>query len=84
MAVARVPSSGFRVASSPYFGPIAVPRVLPRPAAAESDAGSRARPRELRNTVSLLVAILLISVVGLLYMNEVGRLATSGYQTSSL
>ncbi|HVA25860.1 MAG TPA: cell division protein FtsL [Chloroflexota bacterium] len=30
------------------------------------------------------MAILLISVVGLLYMNEVGHLATSGYQTSSL
>ncbi|MFI5267312.1 MAG: cell division protein FtsL [Chloroflexota bacterium] len=85
MAVARVPSSGFRVASSPTWGPVALPRALPQPETKNSEPGTRAvRPRELRNTVSLLVAILLISVVGLLYMNEVGRLATSGYQTSSL
>jgi cell division protein FtsL len=45
-------------------------------------AGSR--PRELRNTISLLVAILLISVISLLYMNQAGRLATSGYQISDL
>jgi len=63
-------------------GPVAIQRELPRPASAEP--ATRARPRELRNTVSLLAAILLISVVGLLYMNEVGRLATSGYQISSL
>ena len=63
-------------------GPVAVQRELPRPATAQPVTA--ARPRELRNTVSLLAAILLISMVGLLYMNEVGRLATSGYQISNL
>ncbi|HEX6513568.1 MAG TPA: cell division protein FtsL, partial [Chloroflexota bacterium] len=35
-------------------------------------------------TVALLLAILLISLVGLLYMNQVGHLATSGYYISNL
>ena len=84
MAV-RVPSMEFRVSSPGYRGAIAVPRALPHPETRNSEAGTAsARPRELRNTVALLVAILLISVVGLLYMNEVGRLATSGYQISQL
>jgi cell division protein FtsL len=85
MAVARIPSSGFRTAGSPAWGPVALPRALPRPETRVPEPrASTARPRELRNTISLLVAILLISVVGLLYMNEVGRLATSGYQISNL
>jgi cell division protein FtsL len=60
----------------------AVQRPLPRPAIAAPAA--EVRPRELRNTVALLVAILLISVISLLYMNQAGRLATSGYQISNL
>jgi cell division protein FtsL len=42
------------------------------------------RPQELRNTVALLVAISLISVISLLYMHQAGTLATSGYQISNL
>lgn len=58
--------------------PIAKPRAQgPAPSSAT-------RPRELRNTIALLVAILLISVISLLYMNQAGRLATSGYQISDL
>lgn len=76
--------STFRLANPGYAGPIAVPRALPRPATESAERRVQVHPRELRNTVSLLVAILLISVIGLLYMNQVGRLATSGYQTSNL
>ncbi len=60
----------------------AVQRPLPGPAIAAAPA--QGRPRELRNTVALLVAILLISVISLLYMHQAGRLATSGYQISNL
>lgn len=76
--------STYRLANPGYVGPVAVQRALPQPVKARADSSPAARPRELRNTVSLLLAILLISVVGLLYMNEVGQLATSGYQISSL
>jgi len=34
--------------------------------------------------VALLIAILLVSVISLLYMTQAGRLATSGYQISNL
>ena len=77
-----VSSLRFGTSGAAAYGPVAIPRALPRrdtPA-----AGTQARSRELRNTVALLVSILLISMVGLLYMNQVGRLATSGYQISSL
>jgi cell division protein FtsL len=61
-------------------------RELPvtRPQIPASSPRTAARPKELRNTVALLVAILLISVISLLYMNQAGRLATSGYQISDL
>jgi cell division protein FtsL len=76
--------STFRLANpTGYARP--VQRPVPPPVQATPPARAvQTRPRELRNTVSLLVAILLISVVGLLYMNEVGRLATSGYQVDTL
>ncbi len=56
------------------------PRVAPKPQVALP----RTRPQELRNTVALLVAISLISVISLLYMHQAGTLATSGYQISNL
>ena len=59
-------------------------RPLPSIIAEPIEAENPARPRELRNTIALLIAILLISVISLLYMNEAGRLATSGYQISQL
>ena len=59
-------------------------RPLPSIIAAPVEVANPARPRELRNTVALLIAILLISIISLLYMNEAGRLATSGYQISQL
>ncbi|MBV8085152.1 MAG: cell division protein FtsL [Chloroflexi bacterium] len=59
-------------------------RPLPSIIAEPVQAANPARPRELRNTIALLIAILLISVISLLYMNEAGRLATSGYQISQL
>lgn len=62
-------------------GSWAVQRQLPAP---PSPTSAAPRPRELRNTVALLVAILLISVISLLYMNQAGQLATSGYQISNL
>jgi cell division protein FtsL len=62
---------------------------LPRPKGEEPgtrnpEPGTRIRTRELRNTVALLVAITLISVISLLYMHQAGRLATSGYEISNL
>ena len=59
-------------------------RPLPSIIAAPLEAANPGRPRELRNTVALLIAILLISIISLLYMNQAGRLATSGYQISQL
>ena len=63
----------------------AVERQLPRPRAAEAEATAPpTRTREQRNTIALLIAITLISVISLLYMHQAGRLATSGYQISNL
>jgi cell division protein FtsL len=64
---------------------VAVPRALPKPSnpAPEPKAPAERTP-EQRNMVALLVAILLVSVISLLYMNQAGRLATSGYQISNL
>lgn len=62
-------------------------RVLARPLPAPRPQNANpitSRPRELRNTVALLVAITLISVISLLYMHQAGKLATSGYQISNL
>ncbi|HLG70040.1 MAG TPA: cell division protein FtsL [Chloroflexota bacterium] len=81
MAVAQLPNPGFRTPGS-GLGPVAIPRALPRPERPSPERGPR--PRELRNTVALLVAITLISVISLLYMHQAGRLATSGYQISNL
>lgn len=84
MAVSSVP--GTRLWNT---GELAGPRARVRelPAARPQGTNQKAatvRPRELRNTVSLLVAITLISVLSLLYMNQAGGLATSGYQISNL
>ena len=59
---------------------VARPVLNPKP----HTLGPATHPRELRNTVALLMAILLISVISLLYMHQAGRLATSGYQISGL
>ncbi len=64
-------------------GPVATQRPLPK-APRDAQPAVPPRPRELRNAVALLFAILLISVISLLYMNQAGRLATSGYQISHL
>jgi cell division protein FtsL len=75
----------FRTAAAPANRSIAVPRALPQPVTGRvAEPTGRSRPRELRNTIALLIAILLISVISLLYMNQAGRLATSGYQISNL
>ena len=80
MAVKTAPGSGAWGLGS---GVWARPRELPKPETLDPRPAAT-RPRELRNTVALLFAILLISVISLLYMNQAGQLATSGYQISQL
>lgn len=60
----------------------ALPAVPPREVPAPPQP--RAHPVELRNTVAFLFAILLISVISLLFMTQAANLATSGYQISQL
>ncbi|HLY64882.1 MAG TPA: cell division protein FtsL [Chloroflexota bacterium] len=67
---------------APARAPVALRRALPEPETHVPQA--KARPRELRNTIALLIAILLVSVISLLYMTQAGRLATSGYRISNL
>ncbi|MBV9120714.1 MAG: cell division protein FtsL [Chloroflexi bacterium] len=59
-------------------------RPLPEAVVANPPQVNVRRPKELRNTVAMLFAIMLISIISLLYMNQAGRLATSGYQISQL
>ncbi|MGH2364304.1 MAG: hypothetical protein ACRDHX_06585 [Chloroflexota bacterium] len=64
-----------------------VPRPLPEivtRAPAPPTAPSTRQPRALRHTAALLFAILLISLLSLLYMNEAANLATSGYNIGQL
>ncbi|MHB8620142.1 MAG: hypothetical protein ACYDAG_11345 [Chloroflexota bacterium] len=76
---------GFRVAARTPPEPLPRVRVAEAVAARQAAGiGTAARSRELRNTVALLVAILLISLVSLLYMNQTATLATSSYRVSEL